>query len=128
MARSGSTNALRAPDYFRLDVRVDRTFSLAGEPFVLFGGVQNVTNRRNFAGYEWNRRTNSTEFTEQQGIFFEKLLADLRERPGVQAAVAATNMPGVGVDEWRFAIEGETYEERADYPFAHAVSVSAGFF
>ena len=62
-------NALRAPDYFRLDVRVDRTFSLAGEPFVLFGGVQNVTNRRNFAGYEWNRRTNSTEFTEQQGIF-----------------------------------------------------------
>jgi predicted permease len=66
--------------------------------------------------------------TEDQGIFFEKLLADLRERPGVQAAVAATNMPGVGVDEWRFAIEGETYEERADYPFAHAVSVSAGFF
>jgi putative ABC transport system permease protein len=65
---------------------------------------------------------------EQQGIFFEKLLADLRERPGVQAAIASTNMPGVGVDEWRFAIEGETYEERADYPFAHAVSASAGFF
>ena len=62
-------NALRAPDYFRLDLRVDRTFSLAGEPFVLFGGVQNLTNRRNFAGYEWNRRTNAEEFTEQQGIF-----------------------------------------------------------
>ena len=62
-------NALRAPDYFRLDLRVDRTFSLAGEPFVLFGGVQNVTNRRNFAGYEWNRRTNSEEFTEQLGVF-----------------------------------------------------------
>lgn len=66
--------------------------------------------------------------TEQQGIFFETLLADLRARPGVQAAIASTNMPGVGVDEWRFAIDGETYDERVDYPSAHAVSVSAGFF
>ena len=51
------------------DLRLDRTFSVAGQPFVLFGGVQNVTSRRNFAGYEWNRRTNTEEFTEQQGIF-----------------------------------------------------------
>ena len=70
----------------------------------------------------------ATYSMEQQGTFFEKLLAELRERPGVQAAIAATSMPGVGADEWRFAIDGETYEERADYPFAHAVSVSAGFF
>jgi len=62
-------NALRAPDYFRIDLRLDRTFSVAGQPFVLFGGVQNVTSRRNFAGYEWNRRTNTEEFAEQQGIF-----------------------------------------------------------
>jgi TonB dependent receptor/Carboxypeptidase regulatory-like domain/TonB-dependent Receptor Plug Domain len=62
-------NGLRAPDYSRLDVRVDRTFTVGGEPFVLFAGVQNVTNRRNFAGYEWNRRTNAEEFTEQQGLF-----------------------------------------------------------
>jgi hypothetical protein len=36
---------------------------------VIFGGVQNVTNRRNFAGYQWNRRTNTQQFSEQQGIF-----------------------------------------------------------
>ena len=38
----------------------------AGQPVM---GVQNVTNRRNFASYSWNRRTNAQQFGEQQGIF-----------------------------------------------------------
>ena len=62
-------NAERAPDYARVDVRVDRTFSVGGQPINLFVGVQNVTNRRNFASYTWNRRTNAQQFGEQQGIF-----------------------------------------------------------
>ena len=62
-------NAERAPDYARVDVRVDRTFSMGGQPINLFVGVQNVTNRRNFASYSWNRRTNAQQFGEQQGIF-----------------------------------------------------------
>jgi outer membrane receptor protein involved in Fe transport len=62
-------NALRAPDYARLDVRVDRTFTVGGRALNVFAGVQNVTNRRNFGGYRWNRRTNASEFGEQQGIF-----------------------------------------------------------
>ena len=62
-------NAERAPDYARVDVRVDRTFSVGGQPLNLFVGVQNVTNRRNFASYTWNRRTNAQQFGEQQGIF-----------------------------------------------------------
>lgn len=61
--------AERAPDYARLDVRVDRTFSVARQPLNLFVGIQNVTNRRNFAGYSWNRRTNAQQFGEQQGLF-----------------------------------------------------------
>jgi predicted permease len=65
---------------------------------------------------------------EEQGRFFEKLAAELRTRPGVLSAVVATAMPGTGVDDWRFAIEGETYEDRADYPYAHSVTISAGFF
>jgi hypothetical protein len=28
-----------------------------------------VTNRRNFSGYTWNRRTNTVRFQEQQGLF-----------------------------------------------------------
>ena len=62
-------NAERAPDYARLDIRLDRTFSVGGQPLNVFLGVQNVTNRRNFAGYSWNRRTNTRQFGEQQGIF-----------------------------------------------------------
>ncbi len=62
-------NAERAPDYGRVDIRVDRTFTVGGQPLNLFVGVQNVTNRRNFASYSWNRRTNTQQFGEQQGIF-----------------------------------------------------------
>ena len=62
-------NAERAPDYARVDIRVDRTFTVGGQPLNVFLGVQNVTNRRNFASYTWNRRTNTQQFGEQQGIF-----------------------------------------------------------
>jgi hypothetical protein len=62
-------NAERAPDYGRVDIRVDRTFTVGGQPLNVFLGVQNVTNRRNFASYTWNRRTNAQQFGEQQGIF-----------------------------------------------------------
>jgi hypothetical protein len=64
-----SVNAERAPDYGRIDVRVDRTVAVGGQPLNIFVGVQNVTNRRNFASYSWNRRTNAQQFGEQQGIF-----------------------------------------------------------
>ena len=62
-------NAERAPDYARVDIRVDRTFIVGGQPLNIFFGVQNVTNRRAFGSYNWNRRTNSQQFGEQQGIF-----------------------------------------------------------
>jgi hypothetical protein len=62
-------NGERAPDYGRVDLRVDRTFTVSGQPVNVFFGVQNVTNRRNFASYNWNRRTNTQQFGEQQGIF-----------------------------------------------------------
>jgi hypothetical protein len=62
-------NDARAPDYGRVDVRLDRSFQLNGRPLTVFAGVQNLTNRRNFAGYRWNRRSNTLQFGEQQGIF-----------------------------------------------------------
>ncbi len=62
-------NAQRAPDYGRVDMRVDRTFTAGGRPLTVFVGVQNITNRRNFATYSWNRRTNARQFGAQQGIF-----------------------------------------------------------
>jgi len=62
-------NAQRLPDYFRLDVRVDRNLKVWGKPLLLFFGAQNVTNRRNVAGFGWNRRTNNQLVNEQLGIF-----------------------------------------------------------
>jgi outer membrane receptor protein involved in Fe transport len=62
-------NGLRGPAYVRWDVRVDRTFRVAGRNLTVFGGVQNLTNRRNLAGLVWNRRTNAPDVNEQQGLF-----------------------------------------------------------
>lgn len=62
-------NAQRLPDYVRLDLRVDRTFSVRDKPLLVFAGVQNAFNRTNVAGYTWNRGLNRPETNEQLGIF-----------------------------------------------------------
>jgi outer membrane receptor protein involved in Fe transport len=62
-------NDARAPAYVRLDLRLDRTLAIAGSSAIVFVGVQNVTNRRNVAGYTWNRRTNSADVSTQLGLF-----------------------------------------------------------
>jgi hypothetical protein len=64
-----SVNAARLPDYFRLDLRADRTFTVNGKSVLLFAGAQNITNRDNIAGYTWNRGTNAIELNKQLGIF-----------------------------------------------------------
>jgi hypothetical protein len=62
-------NAERTPNYFRLDVRLDRTFRFGDRVATLFAGAQNVTNRQNFAGYGWDRRNNRMTSLEQLGLF-----------------------------------------------------------
>jgi len=62
-------NAGRAPDYFRADLRVDRRFVVAGREVSVFAGVQNLTNRRNVAGYTWDRRQNTIRVNDQLGVF-----------------------------------------------------------
>ncbi len=62
-------NAVRSPAYARVDVRVDRTFRVAGQPVTVFAGVQNILNRENFAGVQWNRRLNRSTINEQIGLF-----------------------------------------------------------
>jgi hypothetical protein len=62
-------NSERSPAYLRADFRVDRRFTVNGQPVQVFAGVQNATNRRNVAGYSWDRRTNSLRTQEQLGLF-----------------------------------------------------------
>ncbi len=62
-------NAERAPNYLRLDLRVDRTFQVRGKPLLVFFGAQNVTNRRNIAQASWDRELGVVRFNRQLGFF-----------------------------------------------------------
>lgn len=62
-------NGERAPDYFRLDFRVDRNFTVRDKPLIVFAGLQNATNRKNFAQVNWDRRQNQQYLSYQLGIF-----------------------------------------------------------
>jgi uncharacterized protein YbjT (DUF2867 family)/ligand-binding SRPBCC domain-containing protein len=62
-------NNERAQDYFRADLRVDRTFGSGVRRVSIFAGAQNITNRKNFAGYSWDRRNNTRKTLEQLGVF-----------------------------------------------------------
>ena len=59
----------RAPAYFRLDLRVDRHFTINGKTVTVFAGAQNITNRKNFSGYTWDRRNGGIRKQEQLGLF-----------------------------------------------------------
>ena len=61
--------SVRIPDFFQLDIRADRIWKRCWGTIDLYFDIQNVTNRRNFANYNWNRRANTLEFSEQQGLF-----------------------------------------------------------
>ncbi len=66
----GLVNAVRSEAYARLDLRVDRIIlSSTSQTLLVYAGAQNITNRRNFAGYSWDRTNNRSRFQEQQGIF-----------------------------------------------------------
>jgi len=64
-----SINAERATAYLRIDVRVDFTVIDGASPLIVFGGVQNLLNRRNFADYSWDRVNATVRYVEQQGAF-----------------------------------------------------------
>jgi hypothetical protein len=62
-------NAERLPAYSRLDFRADRTFTVRDKPLLVFIGVQNLLNRKNVAGFGWNRSQNALETSDQLGLF-----------------------------------------------------------
>ena len=64
-----SVNTMRLDDYFALDVRIDRTFTVRDKDLLLYLGVQNVTGRENPTTLLWNRVTNAPEFPGGLGPF-----------------------------------------------------------
>lgn len=62
-------NALRFPAYFRTDLRANRKFTFHGKPVNIYLGAQNATNRKNIAGYTWNRRLGVQQTDKQLTLF-----------------------------------------------------------
>ena len=62
-------NGVRANDYFRFDFRVDRTFTFRDKPLLVWLGLQNATNRKNFSNASWDRELNVAKVNDQLGLF-----------------------------------------------------------
>lgn len=62
-------NAARALDYQRLDLRLDRNFTVRGGSLNLYGGIQNAFDRKNVFAEVWNFRTNKPKTDHQMGAF-----------------------------------------------------------
>ncbi|MFP5230141.1 MAG: hypothetical protein ACLGXA_21185, partial [Acidobacteriota bacterium] len=52
-------NALRASVYSRFDFEFDRTLNVGARQLILYGGLDNAWNRKNFLGYFWMPRENA---------------------------------------------------------------------
>ena len=61
-------NSVYLPDYYSFDVRFDKKWSFANWTLVTYIDVQNITNRKNISGYEWNRYKSIIEPNEGIGI------------------------------------------------------------
>ena len=98
--------------------------------------IKSVTNIRNIdAGFRTqNIFTARVGFpdtytdTTAQRQFYEQLESRLTTIPGVVDAGLATQLPGVGIGQESFGIEGRSYTKDSDYPRAGNYSVSSGYF
>lgn len=66
--------------------------------------------------------------TVAQRQFFEQLESRLTALPGAQSAALSAQLPGLGMNNNSFALEGKTYVKDADYPMSPLNTVSPGFF
>ncbi len=65
---------------------------------------------------------------EERDQFFREVARRLQAEPGIESVALATVIPGMGAGGWRIAVEGETYETRADQPRTNGVFVGGDFF
>jgi putative ABC transport system permease protein len=68
--------------------------------------------------------------TAAQWRFFDQVIERVAGLPGVQAATLSGGLPATrtGMNGGNFALEGQAYLKDQDYPQAHWLSVTPGFF
>ena len=61
-------NTAKLPDYYAVDVRLDKKWSFETWTLVTYIDIQNITNRKNISGYEWNKYKGIIEPNEGIGL------------------------------------------------------------
>jgi len=61
-------NIARLPDYYSLDVRVEKKWSFSAWTLITYIDIQNITNRKNVSGYQWNEFTKTIDTNESIGV------------------------------------------------------------
>ena len=66
--------------------------------------------------------------TTARRAFYRELEQRIREVPGVRHASLGSILPGLGGGQTRIAVDGRSYSEDRDYPFARSGEISPGYF
>lgn len=62
-------NSDRLPDYYSLDIRVDKKWSFKKWSLVTYVDIQNITGKKNITSYKWNKYTREIESNKSLGVF-----------------------------------------------------------
>ena len=61
-------NTARYPDYFSIDLRVEKRWNFSKWTFVSYVDIQNILNKKNISSYKWNKYKQSVETNSNIGI------------------------------------------------------------
>lgn len=61
-------NSARLPDYYSLDIRLDKKWTFSKWTLNTYIDIQNITGRKNVSGYKWNKFKGIIEANESIGV------------------------------------------------------------
>lgn len=62
-------NSARLPNYYSLDVRLDKRWDFSKWSLITYIDIQNITGRKNITNYKWNKYKQEIEANESLGVF-----------------------------------------------------------
>ncbi len=62
-------NSERLPNYYSLDVRLDKRWDFSKWSLITYIDIQNITGRKNITNYKWNKYKQEIEANESLGVF-----------------------------------------------------------
>jgi hypothetical protein len=64
----GEYNTERLPDYYSLDLRVEKKWNFKSWTLNAYIDIQNITGKKNVSGYQWNKFTRTIDKRESIGV------------------------------------------------------------